>query len=153
LFSPCSYSEIHFDIERGNFRFLRTNIQTAQTNEFRYTYIFWKALEFAKFKLNVAKTFKPAAIDNASKIYSLVRDYTLFHAISDGDLKRVRNIINHHFEELNLNTTLTVDRVCISLFALAKMRKEGPASNGWEIYSLLADFENPQRDDLEEFDI
>ena len=140
MFCPCCYSEIHFDIERGNFNFLQANIKEATEYEFRFRYVFWKPLEFAKFKLNIAKKFKPSAIDNASKIYSLVRDYTLFHAISDGNLIKVRNIINHHFEELDLNTTLTVDQISVSLFALAKMRKEGTSSNGWEIYSLLADF-------------
>ena len=140
MFCPHFYSEIHFDIQKGNFSFLRTNIQAAKSNEFNLRCIFWTPLEFAKFKLNIAKTFNKSAIDSASKIYFLVRDYTLFHAISDGNLIKVRNIINHHFEELDLNTTLTVDQISVSLFALAKMRKEGTSSNGWEIYSLLADF-------------
>ncbi len=143
MFSPCCYSEIHFDIEKGNFNFLQVNIKETPEYEFRYTYIFWKALEFAKFKLNIAKKFKPAAIDNAFRIYFLIRDYTLFHAINTGNLRRVRTIINHHSERLNLHIKLKSEHTFISLLELAKRAKDRSLINGVEIYAIVINFLGP----------
>ncbi len=131
---------IQRDILKKNLEKLEKDLISAPFYEFDEEYICWTPMEHAKLNLKHANMFHLETENLCKRIYHLVRDYTLFHAISNGELEIVNYIINHHFEELDLNRILAVERVHLSLFDLGKIQYECSSLNSAEIYSHLLTF-------------
>jgi hypothetical protein len=134
------YTPIHFNIKNGYTPSLERSLNIATSRDINRVFVFWNPLEYAKLHLNIAKCFYPERINTAQRIYELVRDYTLFHAISYGNLKRVKSILQYDSKNFDLNRKLAVRGITLSLYSLAQIGRNSDSKNGKIIFTILLHF-------------
>jgi hypothetical protein len=132
---------IHLHIKNGDYTSVETSLQSVTWNRRIYrVFIFWNPLQFAKLHLNIAKCFYPERVSTAQKIYNLVRDYSLFVAISDSNLLLVETILRHHSKNLDLGRKLEGVGYLNTCFCKTKAQRDQGSYKASALYSRLADF-------------